>query len=430
MALTDRAITAAKAPPAGRVEVADGENGLVVRVGASGEKVLGCWWRVPRRFGAAASKGFVTFGTWPEVALVDARRRAAEVAEWADRGLDPREELRRRAEEKRKLADDARALTVLAVVERHLAARRPTLRPATLDQYARTIATLRETAIAGRPLPEVSRGEVREALRVVYRERGPGAARKVKTLVRAAAKWAAAEDLVPHDVLSGLRLAEVEARERTRVLSDGEILTLWRACDDAPAIVAASLRLQLVLALRHPSETTTMRWSDLKRSRLELRQGARTRLEDVTVYEMTAERRKHGIAHSLPLPPLAEKILDALRPMTGSRELVLDGWTRGRELHWWRRGLKRTIAAAGVNDVTRHDLRRTAASGMTRIGVPASAADVVLGHVLKGSARNYLHGARLVEAASALWRWSDHLERLLREPGQRKGADVVPLVRT
>lgn len=420
MALTDRAIAGVKAPAMGRVEVADGENGLVVRVSASGEKALGCWWRIPQRFGAAASKGFITFGTWPEVALVAARRRAAEVAEWADRGLDPRERLRRRAEEKRKAADDARALTVLAVVKRHFDARQAILRPATLDQYTRTIATLKETAIAHRPLPELNRGEVREALRVVYRERGPGAARKVKTLVRAAAKWAAAEDLVPHDVLSGLRLAEVEPRERTRVLSDAEILTLWRACDDAPAVVAASLRLQLVLALRHPSETTTMRWSDLTCTRLELRQGARTRLEDVTVYGIPAERRKHGVAHSLPLPPLAEKILDALRPMTGSHDLVLDGWTRGRELHWWRRGLKRTIAAAGVLDVTRHDLRRSAASGMTRIGVPASAADVVLGHVLRGSARSYLHGARLVEAASALWRWSDHLERLLRGPGRRR----------
>ena len=71
--------------------------------------------------------------------------------------------------------------------------------------------------------------------------------------------------------------------------------------------------------------------------------------------------------------------------------------------------------------------RRTAASGMTRIGIPASAADVVLGHKLKGSAAAYLHGARLVEAASALWRWSDHLERLLREPADRKGGDVLPM---
>src|SRR5262245_31787874 len=93
MALTDRAITALKAPAAGRAEASYGDNGLVVRVAASGEKVLGCWWRIPRRFGAAAAKGFITFGTWPEVTLVDARRRAAEVADWADKGLDPRDEL-------------------------------------------------------------------------------------------------------------------------------------------------------------------------------------------------------------------------------------------------------------------------------------------------------------------------------------------------
>jgi hypothetical protein len=66
---------------------------------------------------------------------------------------------------------------------------------------------------------------------------------------------------------------------------------------------------------------------------------------------------------------------------------------------------------------------------MCRIGVPVHAADTVLGHVVKGSGRSYIHGARLVEAAGALWRWNNHLERLLGRIAADTADKVVPFPR-
>jgi len=102
------------------------------------------------------------------------------------------------------------------------------------------------------------------------------------------------------------------------------------------------------------------------------------------------------------LPPLAVEILDQLRPLTGRAELVLDGSSLGRELHWWRRTIKRRmIGATSAANFTRHDLRRTAASGMCRIGVPVHPADTVPGHVVKGSGRSYIQ-----KIATVRPRWS------------------------
>jgi hypothetical protein len=66
---------------------------------------------------------------------------------------------------------------------------------------------------------------------------------------------------------------------------------------------------------------------------------------------------------------------------------------------------------------------------MCRIGVPVHAADTVLGHVVKGSGRGYIHGARLVEAAGALWKWNNHLERLLRLITADQGPKIITLRR-
>jgi integrase len=407
--LTDRELAAIKPPKAGRIEVRVAE-GLVLRVTAAGARTFGCWWRIPPRFGGPERKGFTTFGSYPGTTLAAAKEQATEVLTIARQGLAPAPELKRRAEAKR-LDEEARtALTVRAVVERHLAARRARLRPSTLDQYDRTLKVLKESPLAARPLAGVKRGEVREALRAIGREHAMGTARKVKTLVRAASRWAAAEDLIPHDVLAGLSFAEAEPRVRDRWLSDDEIAALWRACEDVPAIMAASVRLQLILALRHPSETTGMQWADLHENELD-------GIGKVLVYDLPGERRKHGIPLSLPLPPLAVEVVDGLRPFTGKAAAVLDGWTLGRELHWWRRTIKpAVVSATGAANFTRHDLRRTVASGMTRIGVPVHAADTVLGHVIRGSGRSYIHGARLLEAAGALWKWDAHLQRVLGRP--------------
>jgi integrase len=420
--LTDRQLSALAAPASGRLEIADG-TGLIVRVTANGTKTFGVWWRIPKKFGGAERKGFYTIGTTTAVTLADARRQAKEILELARSGVSPVVELKRRAEEAQAEALRRAGLTVITVVERHLDARRATLRPATLAQYEYTMKTLRESPLAVRQLQELKRGDVREALRTISRERGAGSARKVKTLVRAAARWAAAEDLVPHDVLAGLSMPEIESGRRDRVLSDEEIVALWRACDDAPPIMAASVRLQLLLTLRHPSETAGMRWADLHRNRIE-------GLGEVMVYDIPKERRKHGIPLSLPLPPLAVETVDRLRPLTGRAELVLDGWSLGRELHWWRRIIKRRmIRTTGAANCTRHDLRRTAASGMCRIGVRVHAADTVLGHVVKGSGHSYIHGARLVEAAGALWRWNNHLERLLGRMSADHAGKVTAFLR-
>jgi hypothetical protein len=66
---------------------------------------------------------------------------------------------------------------------------------------------------------------------------------------------------------------------------------------------------------------------------------------------------------------------------------------------------------------------------MCRIGVRVHAADTVLGHVVKGSGRSYIHGARLVEAAGALWRWNNHLERLLGRMSADHAGKVTAFLR-
>ena len=56
-----------------------------------------------------------------------------------------------------------------------------------------------------------------------------------------------------------------------------------------------------------------------------------------------------------------------------------------------------------------HDLRRSMATHMERIGVAPHVIEVCLGHVLKGVAGTYRQYGYLPEKAAALQRWADEL---------------------
>ena len=63
---------------------------------------------------------------------------------------------------------------------------------------------------------------------------------------------------------------------------------------------------------------------------------------------------------------------------------------------------------------TAHDLRRTAATGMRRIGIPHAIVRMVLNHSEQGdTARHYDHWEGFPEKRDALCQWSDHVLQLL-----------------
>ena len=71
--------------------------------------------------------------------------------------------------------------------------------------------------------------------------------------------------------------------------------------------------------------------------------------------------------------------------------------------------LIRQEAEGGVRPWVLHDLRRSMATHMERIGIEPHIIEVCLGHALKGVAGVYRHYSYLPEKAAALQRWAKEL---------------------
>src|SRR5207302_8112028 len=88
----------------------------------------------------------------------------------------------------------------------------------------------------------------------------------------------------------------------------------------------------------------------------------------------------------------------------------------------------RLNVAMSVEDWVLHDLRRTATTGMARLGIAPHVADRVLNHqagTIRGVAAVYNRFEYLDERRAALEAWGRYIEGLIGAPAQ----NVVPLRR-
>jgi integrase len=137
-------------------------------------------------------------------------------------------------------------------------------------------------------------------------------------------------------------------------------------------------------------------------------------------------RTKNGAPHTVPLCPLALAELAAVWPGGGEGAMPtrrLLGATGGG-LRGFSKLKARLDALSGVKGWRWHDLRRTARTGMTRLGVARDHAEAAINHVSGRSAleRTYDRHDYAREIADALGQWQSHVMELVACGGTAAGA--------
>jgi integrase len=140
-----------------------------------------------------------------------------------------------------------------------------------------------------------------------------------------------------------------------------------------------------------------MRWSDLN-----LSEG---------LWSIPAEMTKSNRPHTVPLVKEAVEILVKLPRLDEtlvfpSKKVPGKAWDGFTKAKW------RLDALTGFGDWTLHDLRRTAATGMARLGVAPHVVERILNHTsgsLGGVAGVYNRFGYLPEMRAALELWARHV---------------------
>ena len=247
----------------------------------------------------------------------------------------------------------------------------------------------------------------RDVTRVIDAKRdAPIGARKAFEDVRTMLRWAVARGDLDHNPIEGMKGPAI-SEVRQRVLSEDEIRTLWRAL---PVALVRSLACQHIVKLCLVTGQRLGEVVGLRRSELDLKH---------RLWSLPGSRTKNGHPHSVPLSGMAVGIIEEA---LSEAEVVFPV----AKAEYVAQTIKLAQGRFGLPHWTCHDLRRTALTGMAKLGV----APIVLGHVANHRTTTkagmtlsvYVHHAYEKEKRAALELWADRLRGIVAG-----GAEVVPI---
>ena len=344
---------------------------LIVQPG-SGRK---SWAVRCRRHGRPAK---ITIGPYPRVGLVEARESAARILRNLAEGRDP---------------TPRAAGSVEDVVEQFLRTyARPRHRPSTLRDCERAMGVAL-TAWRGRRLETITKGDVRSLLASIV---APSASNQTYKHLRKFFSWSAEADILVSTPFAGLKKLHKE-KSRERVLTDDELRRVWLAADKTGYPFGVFVKLAILTGQRR-SEIAGMR-------RDELRDGNWT---------LPGARTKNGRVHVVPLSRQALELIDQ---QPGISEQFVFSARSDKPISGFHNAKATLDRISGVIDWTVHDLRRTAASGMAKLGVSLVVIEKGLNHIsgsLAGIVGVYQRHEFAEEKRAALQQWADYVERLVR----------------
>jgi integrase len=329
-----------------------------------------------------------TLGPVGPVGLAEARARAKRLRGAVAQGDDPH------GDQMKARRQRLTAATVEDLVEAFLASKEALAwRPKTRQEFARILRVELVPALGHLKPEEVKRGEIR-ALVDRLSDRAPVMANRVFEVTRRLYTWAIGKDLVETSPCVGLSKPSPET-QRDRVLTEEEIRAVWAGCDAEPGIIADAFRLMLVTAQRR-GEVLSMRWQDV----------------DGSWWTIPAELAKNGLAHRVPLSRQALAILERLRKRANG-PWVFPSPTTARPIENPQKAAERLRERSKVADLRLHDLRRTAASLMTGMGISRLTVKKILNHAERDVTAVYDRHSYDPEKRTALDAWGRRLDAIV-----------------
>jgi integrase len=404
-------------PASGRIEVRDADSPLVFRLTSDGARSMSVRTRLHGRQ--------VRF-TYPRAAVIhnlgDARRWAHKVIDSCKEGTDPRE-----AERK---AQAAVRDTVGAVAAEWL--KRDQCGNRSHDEVKRIIDRDVLGAWGGRRIQEITRRDAIELIDAIADRGAVTMARRVQTHIHRLFRWAVARGIVEASPVTDLPKPG-RIVKRDRVLSDDEVARVWAAAEAVGWPFGQVVQLLILTGARR-SEIGRLEWRELDL--------------DAGVLRIDGARTKNGEPQDIPLSPAAIDILNALprvadadgnqvrHVFTTTGESPVSGWSRAKlalnnkDLKLRREEAEEAgqdpIAVEPLAEWRLHDLRRTVATGLQRLGQRLEVIEAVLGHVSGsrgGIVGIYQRHNFADEKHAALVAWAEHVVKIIGG----KPAKVVPI---
>lgn len=391
MQFTEKFVQALK-PKGERYDIREKSgDGFAIRVSPSGEKSWVFFYFFDGK------KRRMTLGKYPAMSLAAARAKHRDALKMLEADKDPA------LERHQQRLDSRLSSTVEALIEEYIEKwAKP--RKRSWNEDKRILDKDVKPAWGKRKAKDISKREVILLLESIEKRGAPIAANRTLACVRRMFNFAVERDIIGTSPCTSIKAPAKENR-RDRCLSVNEIHTFWHGLEKAAMSEKTKLvlKLQFVTAQRK-GEIITAAWSEI-----DLETGWWT---------IPDTKAKNNHPHRVPLSNLAIQLLKKIKVLSGDSDWLFpsdqnaDKHIRGESVD---RAVRRSDEKAfdGINHFTPHDLRRTAATYMTEMGISRIVVSKLLNHADSGITAIYDRHSYDPEKRHALAAWGKKLEQII-----------------
>ena len=382
-------------------------SGFGLKVTKAGTKTYLVQYRMGGRGAATKRYTIGRSGTWTPAT---ARTEAERVLRLAAGGIDPYLAAKERERDEQDLAFGPYAQRFLLEFGKR------EWRPRTYASAESNVRRWLTPVLARKALTVITKRDLVEVLDRVPAS-SPALLRNLFVLMRKLFNWAVERGDLDRSPMDNMKPpASVASRER--VLTDEELLFVITSSTDLGTPFGELIRMLVVTGQRR-DEVAGMTWAELDRNRLE--------------WSIPAHRAKNGVASTIPLSEIAVVELDGLAGgqrwrrsgfvFTTTGKTPVSGFSKvkNRLDGFVRKSMRRDIAPWRL-----HDLRRTFATNMQRLGVRFEVTEALLNHTSgarSGVAGVYQRHDWGPEKQEAIRLWTERLRTLIFDEGVSRYTD-------
>ncbi|RWD10631.1 MAG: site-specific integrase [Mesorhizobium sp.] len=270
----------------------------------------------------------------------------------------------------------------------------------TADEYERIIAT--NIKPHWKHVTDIRTVDYRDVEKLLAKL-SPGARRNAFAVLSAFFRWKPVARVMGRNIIE---LAEAPAKptSRDRVLSHEEIKTAWNASEKCGYPFGPMTQLLLLTGQRR-DEIANLKWSEIADEAITLE----------------AARTKNSRPHVVPLSPLAKTIIESLPKMhdadgnlseyvfTTTATTPFSGFSNGKK------ALDKHCGAPALPEWHLHDLRRTCATELAKLGIKQEVTEAILNHKtgkVSGVAAIYNRYDYQDEKRDALEQWATRVQAI------------------
>lgn len=339
---------------------------------------------------------YLSFGTYPDTTLAEAREKALEARKVLSEGIDPQLV---KKEKKAQMIVEQNA-TFQHVAEQWKATKEGHIKEKTLHGNWRKLELYAFPKLALIPVSKITAPIAIAALRPLEEQGLLETVKRTAQLMNEIMNYAVNSGAIHANPLSGIR--DVFKKHKVvhmKALQPHEMHELIKTVATANIQLVTRFLIEWQLhTMVRPNEASGARWEEID-------------LEN-KVWVIPAERMKMNREHVVPLTIQMIAILEAIKPISGHREFIFPS-CRNPKVPTDSETANKALSRMGFKErTTAHGLRAIASTTLNEKGFDSDVIEAALAHTDRNQIRKAYNRSDYLNSRRKLmsW-WSDHIER-------------------